>query len=289
MNKTLIRTLLPNASQLVKTLKKTQRLMKCPRCSRCSVIDRCPAPATATHHHQNHHSTTHVPFTASAAKTAPHPINTNCLLLTRSASLQHHHYQPHHGATATPSLGAGTLPFARPQSLDWTDASDALDDSGYPMSSASSSMSVSVSAGSSFHASAALAALSASSPTSDSLSSSSCTPSPPTLAAVAGAHDRPTASRLEFGQCPSKQCGFRFCVACLCEFDGQHVRTQRCPRSDARLHGCHAATTVVVAAAAGRRTHQKQAAVAASGTGGCPVAGTKQSKRNLRRLFSLDA
>lgn len=62
-------------------------------------------------------------------------------------------------------------------------------------------------------------------------------------------------SPVEFGQCTSKMCGFRFCVSCWCDYHGEE-------------HNC---TTIQES----KQRHRKSEAVACS----------KQSKRNLRRLM----
>lgn len=61
-------------------------------------------------------------------------------------------------------------------------------------------------------------------------------------------------SRFEFGQCTSQLCGFRFCVSCWCDFNGDD-------------HNCTA-----------QQSHRRQRSSDA-------VACSKQSKRNLRRLM----
>lgn len=178
--------------QIAKTITKSQRLMKCPRCNSSSIVDRLDSQSSPS---DNSHAT---------------PLSTR----TKSANLLSNTIGQL--TTRTPNLGmlakhqSCPLPFQTPTSTDWT----SLEDSGL------FGMSVD-----SHH-----------------------------LVTPASHNKRTNRSRLEFGQCTSQQCGYRFCVSCWCDV---HSDDHNCTIQESKLR------------------HRSSDAVACS----------KQSKRNLRRLM----
>lgn len=190
--------------------------MKCPRCSSCSVIDRCRASTARQPALTSHVSSSFATTSTITTKFNLIKQNSNSHITPRTT----HH--PTH-----------MLPFASRPSMDWTTDDNINDVRSSPSSSSTST---------------------------DSQTSTSPSPTQP---------------QLEFGQCSSKQCGFRFCVACLCEFD--RIGTGH---SNGRGGSCTRAQL---------RIDSSRPLVKSNSSDSSRTSHTaKRSRDNLRRLGSLD-